>query len=52
MNPFFYINVADLMKAPSPKCKLPKPKPKRKLKPTIIVNDGEWLQIIGVECEE
>ena len=26
--------------------------PRPKLKPTVIVNDGEWLQIIGVECEE
>lgn len=47
MNPFFYINVAELMKE-----KVPIMLPRPKLKPTVLVNDGEWLPIIGVECEE
>ncbi len=47
MNPAFYINVAQLMELNSPKCTLSRPK----LRPTVIVNDNEWLQIITVEAE-
>lgn len=47
MNPAFYINVAQLMDLHAPKCRLPRPKHK----PTVIVNDNEWLQIITVEAE-
>jgi hypothetical protein len=51
MNLNFYINVNDEMKEEysSPKCILPKPTPKSE--PTLIVNHGERLPIISVECD-
>ena len=30
---------------------MPTPLPKPRLKPVVLVNDGEWLPIIKVECE-
>ena len=38
----YYVSVKDLMN---------KTLPRPALKKTILVNDGEWLPIISVECE-
>lgn len=43
----YYINVARIMNLETPRCRLPRPK----IKPTVIVNHGEWLPIITIEAE-
>lgn len=43
----YYINVAKIMKLNAPCCRLPRPKHKI----PSIYNDGEFLPIISVECE-
>ncbi|WP_407374526.1 hypothetical protein [Methanobrevibacter sp.] len=42
----YYINVAEIMRLKTPRCRLQKPT----LKPTILVTGwNEWLQIKGVD---
>ena len=47
-NSKYYINIAEIMKLKTPRCRLPRPK----LKPTVLITGwNEWLPIIKVETD-